>query len=149
MKNRVWKRSNTRIPSLRLANGRVGTRTVSQDYGSGKWYNPLLQKIRSPRAKDTIPTSKWYKSLRANALRPSELWPFNAGGLFSTRHLFKVGTLLMPVKSICLFNTSIFLSCVPDSMTLWTYKFFFIVSFWIKILLSEEGIKVLSPAIFV
>ena len=30
-----WRRSNSRLPGLRLANGRVGYRTVSEDYGPG------------------------------------------------------------------------------------------------------------------
>ena len=34
-KGRQLRRSNTRVPTLRLANGRVGHRTVSHDYGQG------------------------------------------------------------------------------------------------------------------
>ena len=36
------------------------------------------------------------------------------GGLQSTGHLSRVGTLLLPVKSICRFKTLFFLPFVPD-----------------------------------
>ena len=38
------------------------------------------------------------------------------GGLLPTRHLPLIDTLLMPVKSIGLFKTLVFLPCVPESM---------------------------------
>ena len=61
---------------------------------------------------------------------------FGEGQTLSNGHLSKVGTLLLPVKSMCLFKTLYFPSCAPDSMAffaIWGLHFaalYFIVSFF-------------------
>ena len=50
-------------------------------------------------------------------------------GLLPTGHLPTIGTLMMPVKSIDLFKTLFFLTCVPGSMIFFgrNYSVLFVV----------------------
>ena len=50
------------------------------------------------------------------------------GGLLSKGHLCKVGTLLLPVKSLCLFKILFFLPCGPDSVAFFDYEGFVVLS---------------------
>ena len=50
-------------------------------------------------------------------------WDSTEGGLLSKGHLSKVGTILLPVKSIYLFET-FFLPCVQDSMAFFDHTRF-------------------------
>ena len=61
------------------------------------------------------------------------------GGLLPPGHLSKIGTLLMPVKSIGLFKTLIFLPYIPESYGLFGHVRF-LVLFYSNFLLSHLGL---------